>query len=204
MGAKSHNFCLFSVYFQHYFKKIVQNPIILPVFSLFCCFFRRFVDGILNVYIDSRYINKFEKYRYRQGHYKNIDIDKEVLENIDIDIDIDKEVLENIDIDNKILENIDIDIDIDKENLENIDIDKDILENIDIDINIDKDILENIDIDIDIDKSILENIDIDKSILENIDIDIDMFILENIDMDKDILGKKIDFFSRFGPFFMLF
>ena len=72
MGAKSHNFCLFSVYFQHYFKKIVQNPIILPVFSLFCCFFRRFVDGISNVYIDSRYIDKFEKYRYRylQGLYK--------------------------------------------------------------------------------------------------------------------------------------
>ena len=98
------------------------------------------------------------------------------MENIDIDIDIDKDILENIDID--------------------IDIDKDILENIDIDIDIDKDILENIDIDIDIDKSILENIDID--------IDIDKFILGNIDMDKDILGRKIDFFSRFGPFFMLF
>ena len=75
MGAKSHNFCLFSVYFQHYFKKIVQNPIILPVFSLFCCFFfRRFVDGIANFYIDSRYIDKFEKYRYqyryRHGYYK--------------------------------------------------------------------------------------------------------------------------------------
>ena len=51
-------------------------------------------------------------------------------------------------------------------------------------------------IDIDIDKSILENIDID--------IDVDKFILENIDMDKDILGKKINLFSRFGPFFMLF
>ena len=41
-------------------------------------------------------------------------VDKEFLENIDIDIDIDKEILENID----------IDIDIDKEILENIDIDK--------------------------------------------------------------------------------
>ena len=47
---------------------------------------------------------------------KNIDIDKEVLENIDIDIDIDKEILENIDIDidKEILENIDIEINIDK------------------------------------------------------------------------------------------
>ena len=71
-----------------------------------------------------------------------MDIDKNSLENIDIDINIDKAILENI-------ENID------KENLENINIDKDILENIDIDI--DKGILGNIDIDIDI--------DIDKDIL---------------------------------------
>ena len=60
-----------------------------------------------------------------------------------IDIDIDKAILENIDIDRAILENIDIDID--KEILENIDINKEILENIDIDIH--KEILENIDID---------------------------------------------------------
>ena len=45
---------------------------------------------------------------------ENIDIDKYILENIDIVIDIDKEILENID----------IDIDMDKEILENIDIDK--------------------------------------------------------------------------------
>ena len=54
------------------------------------------------------------KYRY----HIDIDIDNEVLENIDnetkeilenINIDIDKEILENIDIDKKILENIDID-----------------------------------------------------------------------------------------------
>ena len=51
---------------------------------------------------------------------ENIDIDKDILENIDIDINIDKEILENID----------IDIDIDKDILENIDIDKEILENI--------------------------------------------------------------------------
>ena len=43
---------------------------------------------------------------------KNNDIDKEILENINIHIDIGKEVLENID------------IDVDKEILENIDIDK--------------------------------------------------------------------------------
>ena len=48
-----------------------------------------------------------------------------------IDIDIDKAILENIDIDRAVLENIDIDID--KEILENIDIDKEISENIDID-----------------------------------------------------------------------
>ena len=58
----------------------------------------------------------------------DIDIDKEVLENIDIYIDINKEILENIgidiDINKEILENIDNDIDIDKEILANIDIDK--------------------------------------------------------------------------------
>ena len=43
---------------------------------------------------------------------KNIDIDMVIFENIDIDID------------KEILENIDIDIDIDKEILENIDIDR--------------------------------------------------------------------------------
>ena len=50
---------------------------------------------------------------------------------------MDKDNLENIDIDMIILENIDIAIDIDKDNLGNIDInidiDKDYLENIDID-----------------------------------------------------------------------
>ena len=51
--------------------------------------------------IDSRYISKFEK-----------NIDNAILKNIDInniDIDIDKEILENIDIDKGILENINID-----------------------------------------------------------------------------------------------
>ena len=94
----------------------------LPIFSLFGCFFPCFVDGISNIYIDSRYIGKFKNIGI------DIDIDKEILENIDIDIDIDKDILENIDIDinidKEILENIDIDIDIDKEILENIDIDK--------------------------------------------------------------------------------
>ena len=45
---------------------------------------------------------------------KNIDIDKDNLENIDIDIDINKALLENIDIDKENHENIDIGIDIDK------------------------------------------------------------------------------------------
>ena len=45
---------------------------------------------------------------------ENIDIDKDNLRNIDIDIDIDMAILENID----------IDIDIDKGILQNIDIDK--------------------------------------------------------------------------------
>ena len=44
------------------------------------------------------------------------------MENIDIDVDIDKDNLKNIDIDMAILENIDIDID--KGILQNIDIDK--------------------------------------------------------------------------------
>ena len=45
---------------------------------------------------------------------ENINIDKDNLKNIDIDIDIDMAILENID----------IDIDIDKGILQNIDIDK--------------------------------------------------------------------------------
>ena len=65
-----------------------------------------------------------------------IDINKAILKNHDIVIDIFKDNLENID------------ININKDYLENIDIDKDILENIDIY----KGILENIDINIDIDK----------------------------------------------------
>ena len=36
----------------------------LPVFSLFWCFFPWFVDGISNIYINSRYIGKFGKYWY--------------------------------------------------------------------------------------------------------------------------------------------
>ena len=52
---------------------------------------------------------------------QNIDIDKAILKNIDIDMDIDKEILENIN------------IDIDKEIWENIAIDKQILAKIDID-----------------------------------------------------------------------
>ena len=88
------------------------------------------------------------------ANFKNIDINKVILE----DIDIDKDILENID----------------------IDINKYILENIDIVISIDKEILENIDID----KEIFEKIDIDKESLENIDIDIDKANLKNINIDK--------------------
>ena len=58
-----------------------------------------------------RYINMKINCRYITL-LKNIDVDKDKLENIDIDSDINKAILENIDIDiNKdILENIDIDI----------------------------------------------------------------------------------------------
>ena len=75
------------------------------------------------------------------------------MKNIDIDINIDKNNLENIaiDIDKTILENIDIAINIDGVNLGNIAIDKDYLEKI----KIVKNILENIDINIDIFKDIL-------------------------------------------------
>ena len=67
-----------------------------------------------------------------------------------IDININKDNIENIDIDKTILKDIDSAIDIDKDNLGNIDIniDKAYLENIDIDI--DKNILKNIYINIDI------------------------------------------------------
>ena len=56
--------------------------------------------------------------------FENINIDKGILENIDIEIDIDKTFLKkiDIDIDKAILENIDIDID--RAVLEYIDIDK--------------------------------------------------------------------------------
>ena len=43
--------------------------------------------------IDCRYINTFEKYQYRYGHFENIDIDKAILENINIENDIVKENL---------------------------------------------------------------------------------------------------------------
>ena len=70
----------------------------------------------------------FDIYRYE---ISIVDISK-LLKNIDINIDIDKDNLENIDIDKTILENIDIGIDIDKDNLGNIVIDIDIINIIDI------------------------------------------------------------------------
>ena len=47
---------------------------------------RRLFDISISI-IDCRYINTFEeyRYRYRYGHFENIDIDKAILENIDID-----------------------------------------------------------------------------------------------------------------------
>ena len=42
--------------------------------------------------IDCRYIDIFEKYRYRYGEVENIDIDMVIFENIDIDIVIDKAI----------------------------------------------------------------------------------------------------------------
>ena len=41
--------------------------------------------------IDYRYIDNFEEYQYRYGHFENID--KAILENIDIEMDIDKAIL---------------------------------------------------------------------------------------------------------------
>ena len=96
MGAKSDNFCLFSAY--------------LGVFCPDLWMKYRIFISIVDI----------------SANLKNIDIDKAILENIDIDID--RAVLEyidiDIDIDKEFLENIDIDIDIDKEISENIDIDK--------------------------------------------------------------------------------
>ena len=80
MGAKSDHFCLFSAYFG----------VFSPDLWIECRIFISIVDISANL--------------------ENIDIDKTILENIDIDID--RAVLENIDIDKEILENIDIDIDI--------------------------------------------------------------------------------------------
>ena len=125
--------------------------------------------------------------------YIDIDIDKNILENIDIDTDIDKEILENIDIDididKDILENIDIVIDIDKGVIKIpikqwckmgvksdhfcpfsaylgvfVDISAN-FKNIGIDIDIDKEILENIDINIDIDKDILDSVNVNVNVM---------------------------------------
>ena len=72
----------------------VQNPITFPCFQPILVFSPWFVDGILNIYIDSWFIGKL----------KNIEIDivivdivKAILKNIDIDID--KGIWQNIDID---------------------------------------------------------------------------------------------------------
>ena len=109
--------------------------------------------------------------------FENINIKKDILENISIDIEkdilgnMDKAILENVNIDKDIFENIDINID------------KVILENVNIHIyevilgrNLTKYWLYefgNIDIDIDIviKMTTLETIDIDKGLSQNIDID---------------------------------
>ena len=110
--------------------------------------------------IDCQYIDNFEKSRYRCGHFENIDIDidKAILENIDIKIDIDKAVLKisisirpfwKISLSISIMTIIKILISISimtiweiltwilililKDILENIDIDRAVLEYIDID-----------------------------------------------------------------------
>ena len=48
-------------------------------------------------YIDIEYrlsiYDTFKKYRFLYSHFENIDIDKAILENIDIKIDIDKAIL---------------------------------------------------------------------------------------------------------------
>ena len=105
-----------------------------------------------------------------------------------MDIDIDKEIFENIDIvmDKEILENI------------NININKETLENIDIDSDIKKEILENIDININIDRETLENIDIGKDFLENIDIDEILNRLEfGISNRASLEGKILLYLNNF-------
>ena len=108
--------------FQPIFTVIQNNCAKSDHFYLFSAYFDLFPPDLLMEYRIFILIVDIS------ANLKNIDIDKEILENFAIDIDIDKEVLENIDndidIDKEILENIDIEIDIDKEISENIDIDK--------------------------------------------------------------------------------
>ena len=78
----------------------------MPIYSLFWCFSPCFVDKISNIYIESRYIGKFEKIDIDKAILKNIDNDKGILQNIDID----KAILKNIDIDKEILQNIEKEI----------------------------------------------------------------------------------------------
>ena len=81
MGAKSDNFCLFSAYFG------VFSPDLLMEYRIFI--------SIVDISANLKNIDI------------NIDINKGILQNIDIDVD--KAILKNIDIDKEILENIDID-----------------------------------------------------------------------------------------------
>ena len=132
MGAKYHNFCLFSVSLTIILKNGAKS-------NHFACFQPNLLLFSADLFMEYR---MFISIVDISTNLKNIAIDivTAIIKNIAIDID--KEVLENIDIDKEVLENIYINIDIDKEILENIDIDinKEIWENIDIN----KEILENI------------------------------------------------------------
>ena len=102
MGAKSDYFYLFSAYFGGF------SPVLLMEYQIFISIVDisanlKIID--IDIYIDKAIL-------------KNIDIDKGIWQNIDINID--KAILKNIDIniDKEILENFDTAIDIDKEILE--------------------------------------------------------------------------------------
>ena len=86
----------------------MQNPIIFACFQPILTFFPPDLLMKYRIFISIVDISaNLENINIDKAILKNID--RAVLENINIDIDIDKEILENIDIDKEISENINID-----------------------------------------------------------------------------------------------
>ena len=102
MGAKSDHFCLFSAYFNHYFKIMVKIGWKQAKMIIFCThfdplFYQYFYDPLIDIDIDI-------------SQRLPIDIDIDIFQNCLIDIDIFQNCLINIDIDIFLNDHIDINI----------------------------------------------------------------------------------------------